>query len=394
MRRRTHDDYRPRWHQRIELVRLSREWARRKFFDMLRAAMRTDDGRAVLGETLNDLLAWRPKAVPPSAALLVSQQPYPDLGRAPASGPDVAPRPIFITARFRSGSTLLWNLFRNIDGCTAYYEPFNERRWFDPQFRGARVDGTHHVDEYWREYDGLSELGAYYDEEWTRRRLYMDEDSWNPAMAAYIQLLVKRARGRAVLQFNRIDFRLAWMRRMFPSAYLVHLYRHPRNQWCSTIGDLASCPPDSGLRDFQDGFYLLTWAADLKHRFPFLDVPPSTHPYRVFYYLWKLSYVFGITWADHSMSFESLTTKPEAELTALFTKIAVNNADPAQLKSLIVPMKDRWPQYASDDWFREHEEACEGTLLQFFDPAHAANAGNGAPGAAGPRSNRPELTHV
>ena len=94
------------------------------------------------------------------------------------------------------------------------------------------------------------------------------------------------------------------------------------------------------------------------------------------------------------MSFESLTTKPEAELTALFTKIAVNNADPAQLKSLIVPIKDRWPQYASDDWFREHEEACEGTLLQFFDPAHAANAGNGAPGAAGPRSNRPELTHV
>jgi hypothetical protein len=43
---------------------------------------------------------------------------------------------VFITGRFRSGSTLLWNIFRNIEGFNAYYEPFNERRWFD---QGARA---------------------------------------------------------------------------------------------------------------------------------------------------------------------------------------------------------------------------------------------------------------
>jgi hypothetical protein len=352
--------------------------------------MQTDDGRAILRETLNDLLAWRPKAISSSAAALMSQQPYPELGRALASDRVIAPRPVFITARFRSGSTLLWNLFRNVEGCTAYYEPLNERRWFDPEFRGTKLDRTHHVDEYWREYEGLTELGAYYDEEWTRRQLYMDEDSWNPAMTAYIRVLVDRAPGRAVLQFNRIDFRLPWIRRTFPSAYLVHLYRHPRNQWCSTVGDLASCPIDSRLRDFRDGFYLLPWAADLRHRFPFLDVSEDTHPYRLFYYIWKLSYVFGTRWADHSLAFESLTTNPEAELTALFKKIALEGADPAQLRSLIIPMKDRWPQYASDDWFREHEEACEQTLLDFFNPVGAAPAGDGA----GSRSGRSELTHV
>ncbi len=31
--------------------------------------------------------------------------------------------PVFVTARFRSGSTLLWNLFRNTPEETAYYEP-------------------------------------------------------------------------------------------------------------------------------------------------------------------------------------------------------------------------------------------------------------------------------
>jgi hypothetical protein len=29
-----------------------------------------------------------------------------------------------------------------LPGCTAYYEPFNERRWFDPRTRGERVDAT------------------------------------------------------------------------------------------------------------------------------------------------------------------------------------------------------------------------------------------------------------
>src|SRR5262245_10101110 len=43
--------------------------------------------------------------------------------------------PIFITARFRSGSTLIWNLFRHLSGVTAYYEPLNERKWFDPVTR-------------------------------------------------------------------------------------------------------------------------------------------------------------------------------------------------------------------------------------------------------------------
>ena len=47
---------------------------------------------------------------------------------------------VFITSRFRSGSTLLWNLFRKTPHCTAYYEPFNERQWFNKKMRGGNVD--------------------------------------------------------------------------------------------------------------------------------------------------------------------------------------------------------------------------------------------------------------
>jgi hypothetical protein len=263
---------------------------------------------------------------------------------------------------------MLWNLFRHVEGFTAYYEPFNERRWFDPSARGSRVDATHHVDDYWREYEGFIELGDFYDEAWTRRRLYMDEQSWDPAMAAYVRLLIERAPGRAVLQFNRIDFRLPWFRRTFPEAQFVHLYRHPRDQWCSSLAGFEACPPTATLAGFQenDGFYLATWALDLRERFPFLDVPETSHPYRLFYYLWKLSYVYGVAYADYSVEFERLVSNPAGELGQLFEAIGLEDSDPARLAGLVKPMESRWPRYANDTWFRKHEEACEEVLADFF----------------------------
>lgn len=129
-----------------------REGLRRQFFTLLGAALDTDDGRQLLAQVQG-------YAVPASVRELRGgdgsvHRRYPDLGRACPPG-DPRPAPVFITARFRSGSTLLWNLFRHVPGCTAYYEPLNERRWFDPASRGDRVDKTHvGVEDYWREYKG------------------------------------------------------------------------------------------------------------------------------------------------------------------------------------------------------------------------------------------------
>ena len=38
-----------------------------------------------------------------------------------------------------------------------------------------------------------------------------------------------------MLQFNRADLRVAWLRQQFPQAKLIHLYRHPRDQWLSVF---------------------------------------------------------------------------------------------------------------------------------------------------------------
>jgi hypothetical protein len=353
---------------RVSPIAWTRRQARRALFHLIDRIADTDDGRSAVARSLGGLLQWRPEL---RATTLCTPQ-YADLGcAAQIAAPPRSRRPIFITARFRSGSTLLWHLFRQLPECTAYYEPFNERRWFDPAVRGAHVDRTHrNVDDYWREYDGLEELGEYYSDSWIGRRLYMSERDWHPAMQGFVDRLIARAPGRPVLQFNHIDFRLPWFRRTYPDALLVHLYRHPRDQWWSTLMDPHATYRHDSVADFvaRDKFYLLVWAQDLKHHFPFLDPATTAHPYQLFYYVWKLSYLFGAQYADHSVMYESLVQDPRSTLAALFDKVSVDAEDlDGLVREIVPPSGGRWKRYADEEWFREQEAACERVLRQFID---------------------------
>lgn len=351
------------------VVKRVREQARGAFFNFVRKVADTDDARATGIAALEGMLMRRGLTL--LAELPDEPTDYPELGRArkePACQRDDI---VFITGRFRSGSTLLWNIFRNIDGMTAYYEPLNERRWFDSQTRGERVDSTHRkVDEYWHEYEGLNELADHYRLAWIDRRLYMDGADFDYDLQRYIEIMIERAPGRPALQFNRVDFRLPWLRERFPNAKIVHLYRHPRDQWLSTLVDPKAFPREGSIADFApyDKFYLLNWARDLKTQFPFLDERIVQYPYRLFYLMWKLSYRFGLAFADHSLSFEDLVTQPAEQIHSLLAAVEAPSVDLNALERLIDrPPLGKWKQYASDDWFRAHEEFCENLIAEYGD---------------------------
>jgi Sulfotransferase family len=340
---------------------------RDRFFRFLHTALTHDAGREAVADSLRGLIDPSQSAV----GLRTVAAPYDDLGRLNGriricDRDDV----VFLTGRFRSGSTLLWNVFRQLEGCTCYYEPFNERQWFNPARRGERVDGSHRgVSDYWREYDGLEELGRQYREDWIRRGLYMDGRSWNPTMRAYLERLIERSQRRPVLQFNRIDFRLPWFRHNFPQAQIIHIYRHPRDQWCSSLLDITGFGPEGGnLSDFAaaDRFYLRTWVNDLKYHFPFL-ADESLHPYRHFYWLWKLSYLYGVNYANDSLCFEDLVTHPQRELPRLFDRLGIEVQAWSAIESVVAPPEiGKWRKYADDGWFRRHEVECERVLADFL----------------------------
>lgn len=299
----------------------------------------------------------------------ISNQPCPYFAAEPELD-DIAQRDdiVFINSRFRSGSTVLWNVFRNIENCTAYYEPFNERRWFDENARGDHVDATHiGVDDYSKEYNGLGHLDKYYREDWINSALFMDEKAWDPQMKNYICELVKHASGRPILQFNRIDFRIPWLKQHFPNAKFIHLYRHPRDQWFSFLTDKKLMNKDDVQHTYQDAFYLDIWCDDLAKHFPFLDSRHTPHPYQRFYYLWKLSFLYGQSLCDQSIAYETLSAEPEATLIELFNTLDIDLKHLSKAASVLEkPRLDKWKNYADEAWFSSLESECERNLNSFL----------------------------
>jgi hypothetical protein len=205
----------------------------------------------------------------------------------------------------------------------------------------------------------------------------MPASAWNPALERFIELMIERAPGRAVLQFNRVDLRLPWLRARFPQAKILHLYRNPRDQWASTLP--KSGPDMRSLRidSFQpfDGFYLLEWGRDLRHCFPFLTLDPAAHPYELFYQIWKLSYAYGRSHAHTSIGYESLVNNPQGVIRELVKEFSLENADPVALAAQVVDgKKGRWQALADDAWFRSIERRVDQEFRRCF--AHPAPTPN------------------
>jgi len=313
--------------------------------------------------------------------------------RAPGSAPpgkghqDWSDAPIIATSRFRSGSTLLWQAFDRLDGVTAFYEPFNERRWFDPSVRGEGVDASHRgTSDYSKNYDGLEGLSQWYDVNWTTRHLVMDVKHKDSGIINYIKYIISKSIGRPVLQFNRVDFRLAFLRRAFPEAVLVHLMRDCRDVWRSSLKG-AENDPAWRLADFEPHahFYLMVWYRDLAVTFPnLLQDGAKVHPYLVHVLIERLSELFAYEHADIFVRYEDLCSAFLLTMDRLLHQLgwqgaagpvadwsSLDQATSDALTTLISPRSAPYDHAKDADFYAEQEAAAEAILKPWLPAAQA-----------------------
>lgn len=273
--------------------------------------------------------------------------------------------PIFITARYRSGSTLLWQIFQRLEGFTAFYEPLNERQWFNPEHRGSRVDESHRgTSDYAANYENLEFLNDIYRREWILRRLAMGEKTRDDNLVKYIQALIDAAPDWPVLQFNRIDFRLEFLNRWFPEATLVHVRRSARDTWRSTLQGMQNDQAWT-LETFapHSKFYLLQWYCDLALAFPWLICSyDKTHPYEVHYMISRLSELFACRHAHVFMSYERLVLDFEGEIQTLLDTIGAHAVDTTVLKRLNAPRTEPYCHERDHQFYSEIETVVENKL--------------------------------
>jgi Sulfotransferase family len=173
-----------------------------------------------------------------------------------------------------------------------------------------------------------------------------------------------------------VDLRLAWLRAKFPAAKILHLFRHPRDQWCSSLRSAASRPIPSSLREFKqfDQFYLLLWNRDLRRDFPFLTLEEHLHPYELFYQVWKLSYLFGRFHAHYSVAFEEFIGDPRGAIRKVLDALGIGDYDLDMLAGLVSPVPlGAWRQSPDAERFESIEARVDANFAH-----HAAQLGANA----------------
>jgi hypothetical protein len=158
-------------------------------------------------------------------------------------------KPIFIHSLFRTGSTYVWNKFRQDKRYHCYYEPFHQilaildvhnlSPWSGDQKIITR--SMRHPDlnrDYLFEYRGLCKEGqkgvTYFKKSFSFDN-FLDNDV-NPDQKKYVDSLIENAGNkRPLLQFNRSALRIRWFKKYYPSDLHIYLVRNPLDQFNSYL---------------------------------------------------------------------------------------------------------------------------------------------------------------
>ena len=241
-------------------------------------------------------------------------------------------KPIFIHAWGRSGTTYLWNVFRRCDGYYTYYEPFHleflRLRSPDSFLKKESNNLTKRVNHpsisapYFAEYTYfIEDIKKAFRKEFPDDLYFLSPDTECNELKTYIELLIRKAKGRPVFKFVRSLFRSRWVRSNFDGIH-IFLFRNPRDTWESTILTLdaaleiflilnsPSKPkylnkllPVAGINEFHNPDIVLEMS-NLHRRA--IRLPLEKH-YFIFYILWCISYIENCRNSDIIIDIDKLS---------------------------------------------------------------------------------------
>jgi hypothetical protein len=154
--------------------------------------------------------------------------------------------PIFIHSLFRTGSTYIWNKFRQNKNYYCYYEPFHPsmikiNRNSIKNALTLDYKSVHHprIEKYYlMEYKNFLK-GGKIGVPFFKKSFAFDEFcnlDENPDLKHYIDFLIQGAGSKiALCQFNRTAFRVKWFQQYYPNSFNIYLIRSPRDQWQSYV---------------------------------------------------------------------------------------------------------------------------------------------------------------
>jgi len=252
--------------------------------------------------------------------------------------------PIFIHGMWRSGTTYIWNKFRDQPDFHAFFEPLNERLWQSTrsELNGespAQVAGrasTHaqmrhpgQGNSFFTEYTFKAEGGIeHFEKYFSFERYCLDENSTDPLLEQYLRTLICQATQtgrRAVLKFNRGLLRTGWLTLRFAPLNILIL-RHPDDIWssflsmgdyfvtaiCLIVGQNAGHPylhplaMDADLPFYRSDSVLEEWLFYRKVALRNLDAIRS-----MFHDFYLLACVHNLQYADHVLDMNQMSTSAE-----------------------------------------------------------------------------------
>ena len=293
---------------------------------------------------------------------------------------------IFTTARYRTGSTYLYSLFSSLNLVDAYLEPLHplllEIALEDEAIhKEIKIHQAHTITgNYFQEFKELNwdRLCQLHSKEFSTEKLFLGIQDDFYELKNYVSFLTSNHSGNLgdtikVFQFNRIDYRLSWLRYNFPQALIINLRRNPRDVYTSYLKhankellldksiEIIGAPTSNADIDLGNSFYTDEYIFALgKILSPQICVQ-ELHPYEKIYLLNRLSNI----WADHfshiSIDYENLVHDPEGSLRNIMSHIK-GYSDFSLKSSLIPPNRnsiDSWKDIESNSWFQRHESNCE-----------------------------------